>query len=302
METDKGHESLPLIPALALLSIVLLACTGCSDARSEGPPFSTPFGVGLALEYEPSLDAPLDDIGPIWYMDWHWATPNVRGHERLYMIPCAQVRGHRGRIPWTMSVSGDAWWSLGNEPNDPNQDDVSAEEYAELYHIFEGWSRTARRVHIVPAGIANADWQWAQAFREAYYERYERYPRVDAWNIHNYILEPGLDPYDVEEFQRRIQDFRAWMDRIGDGDKPLFLTEFGVLYGDGCCGRPVDPPEKIQAFMTETVRWLLESEAVTAWAWFSTRCEHLNGDLMTQTGELTDLGLVYRELVQQHEQ
>ncbi len=286
----------------AFLASVLLLVGGfpgvaCSDAGHGGQPFATPFGVGVAPEYAPGLEAPLDTIGPVWYLDWKWDTPSIDGHQRLYVIRCWEAEVNRDAYQEALRASGDAWWSLGNEPNDAHQDNVSPDDYAQLYRLLEVSQQPAPRVHLVPAGIANADWQWAEAFREAFWARYGRYPRVDAWNIHNYILKADQDPYDVAEFKRRIEDFRAWMSRIGDGAKPLLLTEFGVLYGDGCCGRPVDPPEKIQAFMRETVAWLVESEQVSAWAWFSTRCEPYNGDLMTAEGALTDLGLVYRDLV-----
>lgn len=280
---------------LALTVGLVLAGAGCARHRSAPAMFRTPFGVGVGDA--PVTAAQLDALGPVWYMDWDWKTPTLAGHERLYVIGCAEVKADRGRIPAAMRASGSAWWSLGNEPNDPNQDNRTPEEYAELYHIFEGWAQEAPRCGVLPAGIANADWQWAEAFREAYRERYGRYPRVDGWNIHNYILEPGLDPYDVDEFGRRILAFRRWMERIGDGEKPLFLSEFGVLYGNGCCDRPVDPPEKIQAFMRASVAWLRESRAVDCWAWFATYSKLYNGSLMTVDGELNELGEAYRQLV-----
>jgi len=291
------RETWALRVSRVVLCVALLSCSGCAALRRDGQPFSTPFGVGMPEE-TPVTAAQLDALGPVWYLDWRWDTPVLEGHERLYVIRCWEVKQDQGAIPSAMRASGSAWWSLGNEPNDPYQDNVSPEEYAELYHTFETWAQSARRCHILPAGIANADWQWAEAFREAFREKYGRYPRVDGWNIHNYILEPGLDPYDVGEFQRRILAFHRWMESIGDGQKPLFLTEFGVLYGDGCCGRPVDPPEKIQSFMRRATRWLIDSEIVTCWAWFSTYFDLYNGDLMTKEGDLTDLGVTYRELVQ----
>lgn len=280
---------------LLVLSAVLLSCSGCAASHRQQPPFSTPFGV--AVGNTPVTAAQLDAIGPVWYLDYRWNTPTLDGHERLYVVRCWEVKKDQGAIPTAMRASGSAWWSLGNEPNDPHQDNASPEEYAELYHTFESWAEAAPRCHILPAGIANADWNWAEAFRLAYRQKYGRYPRVDGWNIHNYILEPGLDYYDVAEFQRRILAFQRWMESIGDGDKALFLTEFGVLYGSGCCGRPVDPPERIQSFMREAVDWLASSEVVSCWAWFATYTEHFNGSLMTKDGELNALGETYRELV-----
>lgn len=282
---------------LALLLALLTTC-GCGSRRQERAPFSTPFGVGVGDA--PLTAAQLDALGPVWYMDWSWRDPTFEGHERLYVVGCAEVKRDRGAIPAAMRSKGASWWALGNEPNDPNQDNQTPEEYAELYSIFEGWAKNAPHCRILPAGIADADWQWAEAFREAFREKYGRYPRVDGWNIHNYILEAGLDPYDVGEFGRRILAFRRWMERIGDGDKPLFLTEFGVLYGSGCCNRPVDPPEKIQTFMREAVRWLVESRTVACWAWFATYSEQYNGSLMSREGELNELGMLYRDLMRQY--
>ena len=277
--------------------VAVLFCSGCAVLHRDGSPFSTPFGVTIG-DF-PATAEQVHAIGPVWYMDYRWDSPTLEGHERLYVIRCWEVKPDRGAIPSAMVASGSAWWSLGNEPNDPNQDNVSAEEYAELYYSFEGWAKDAPRCRIVSAGIGNADWMWAEAFREAFRERYGRYPRVDAWNIHNYMLEADLDPYDLGEFQRRIVDFRRWMESIGDGDKPLFLTEFGVLYGSGCCGRPIDPREKIHSFMRDTVRWLRESNLVTCWAWFVTYSDIYNGSLLTSEGQIDDLGMTYRELVQE---
>ncbi len=272
---------------------VLMASCGCMARRSP-PLFLTPFGVGVA--WVPVTAAQLDALGPVWYTDWGWRAPTLAGHERLYMIDCAEAEADRGQIPAAMRASGAAWWALGNEPNDPNVGNRTPEQYAELYHTYEGWADVAPRCGILPAGIANADWQWAEAFREAYRDKYGRYPRVDGWNIHNYVLEPGLDPYDVTEFGRRILAFRTWMESIGDGDKPLFLTEFGVLYGSGCCDRPVDPPEKLETFMRDAVQWLQESHTVSGWAWFATTTREYNGNLMTPDGDLNSLGETYGQL------
>lgn len=212
---------------LVALAVLLVSCS-CAARRSPPPLFSTPFGVGVA--YGPVTAAQLDALGPVWYINWSWQSPTLVGHERLYMINCVEVKADPGRIPAAMLASGAAWWALGNEPNDPNTGNLTPEEYAELYHIYEGWAERAPRCGMLPAGIANADWEWAEAFREAYRQKYGRYPRSDGWNIHNYILEPGVDPYDVAEFGRRILAFRRWMESIGDGDKPLFLRVRRVVW------------------------------------------------------------------------
>jgi len=272
-------------------------CVGCRPRHTVPPLFGTRFGVGIGDA--PLTGEQLDQLGPVWYMDWSWSKPAVVGHQRLYVINCDEVEPQGPKIAAAMKASGPSWWALGNEPNDPNQDNRSPEEYACLYRTFEEWAAEAPQCGILPAGIANADWQWAEQFRQAFLERYGRYPKVDGWNIHNYILEPGLDPYDVTEFARRIEGFRLWMANIGDAGKPLFLTEFGVLYGSGCCDRPVDPPDKLQEFMIDAVEWLQQSDSVQAWAWFATYTRAYNGSLMSPAGELNDLGRLYGRLVRE---
>ena len=252
-------------------------------------------GIGDA----PITAEQLGQLGPVWYLDWSWSKPAIGDHQRLYIINCDEVETQGPRIAAAMKSSGASWWALGNEPNDPNQDNRSPEEYALLYRAFEEWAAEAPQCGVLPAGIANADWQWAEQFRKAFFERFGRYPRVDGWNIHNYILDPGLDPYDSAEFARRIEAFRRWTATIGDGNKPLFLTEFGVLYGNGCCGRPVDPPEKLEQYMLATVNWLQESGQVQAWAWFAAYTRSYNGSLMSADGELNNLGRLYGQLVRE---
>jgi len=77
----------------------------------------------------------------------------------------------------------------------------------------------------------------------------------------------------------------------------MILSEFGVLYSSGCCGRPVDPSDKIESFMCNAVRWLSESGAVDAWAWFAADARPYNGSLLDRTGAVNNLGTVYRGLV-----
>ncbi len=275
---------------LALLA-ASLAVAGCGTRVS--PAELGRFGV--CAEYTADLQAQLDGIGDVWYYDYHYETPSAQGHPRLFMVrwePFGEeleqaLRDHPG-----------SWWAVGNEPNDINQDWRTPAQYAEFYHDFYHWAkRLDRRCRIIPAGVSNADWRWLAQFREEYRRLYGRYPPTDGWNLHNYLLEPEVDPYDVAEFKRRIIAFRHWMLEIGEADRPLFLTEFGVLYGAGCCDRPIDPPAKLVAFMRETVAWLDETDHVQHWAWFIlNNARDFNGGLYDAAGAITEYGLAYREL------
>jgi hypothetical protein len=85
------------------------------------------------------------------------------------------------------------------------------------------------------------------------------------------------DHDNMDIFVQHIVDFRTWMRNRGQRDKPLILTEFGVLM-------PVQygfPPYRVNAFMTATFDYLLsarddqlgypadENRLVQRWLWFS---------------------------------
>jgi hypothetical protein len=274
----------------ALVSLLLLSLLGCS--RTEPAELGR---FGVCAEWTPELEEQLDSLGPVWYYDYQYQSPTIADHPRLFMIRYGPLDE---RLEGVIRDHPGSWWAVGNEPNDPNQDNRTPAEYAEFYHDFWHWAKEIDRdLRIIPAGLSNADWRWAGEFRAAYHAAYDVYPPVDGWNIHNYLLESTVDPYDVDEFKRRIIGFRHWMMEIGEAEKPLFLTEFGVLYGSGCCDRPIDPPAKTIAFMRETVTWLAETDYVQHWAWFiANNAREFNGGLYDAEGQLTAYGEAYRDL------
>ncbi len=116
--------------------------------------------------------------------------------------------------------------------------------------------------------------------------------------MHDYILEPDRDQLDLAEFQGRIVAFRAWMAESGQQDTPLWLTEFGALYGTGQDGRPAEDAGRVAAYMNAAMDWLATSGQVQRWAWFATRTSgQFYGDLYDADGELTVLGSAYRDAV-----
>ena len=235
----------------------------------------------------------LDRLGPVWYYTYGFWGADLPGHQRLFMV---RPNFSEERLLQALSDHRAEWWILGNEPNDPHQDDLSPGTYAAFYHRVEGLiGRVDPKAHVTPAGISNADWRWAEAFRESYREQHGRYPRVDAWNIHDYVLEPDRDQLDVAEFQRRIIAFRTWMEETGERDKPLFLTEFGALFGSGQTGRPAEDPERVVAYMQETVEWLRETDYVQSYSWFADFTKgQFGGDLYDSEARLTPYGVAYR--------
>jgi len=278
-------------PRTVCLCSLLLVWLGSARSATLAPTQPWP-RAGVVAISTPSA-AELDQLGPVWYYQYGFEGQDVPGHTRVYLVP---MEWDDAALRRAVRAHPDAWWLIGNEPNDPNQDNLSPAAYAAVYRRASDVIRRAdRNAQVVPGGIANADWRWADEFREAYRAECGSYPRVAAWNIHCYILEPENSQYDVALFQQRILDFRSWMEDIGAANVPLLLTEFGVLYGTGCCNRPVEDVAPGVAFLRAATRWLQETDYVQAWTWFSLDSQQqFNGDLY-EAGQLTAFGEAYRE-------
>jgi hypothetical protein len=111
------------------------------------------------------------------------------------------------------------------------------------------------------------------------------------------------DHDDLDLFRQQIVDFRRWMDKQGERDKPLIVSEFGILmpaeYGF--------PPERVAGFMTETFDYLLtaadpdigypaDSNRLVqrlTWYSFSDTVYPTSNLADPQTGELTVLGQTF---------
>jgi hypothetical protein len=216
-------------------------------------------------------------------------------------------------------------WLIGNEPDVAWQDNTTPEEYALAYHQ----AYTAIKVadpdakiaiggvsQITPLRLAYLD-----RIRGAYEEEFGEVMPVDVWNMHAFVLReerdnwgvsipPGFDDVDsgilweVEEHnnlhlvENQVRLMRSWMAGIGEGDKPLWITEYGILmpeeYGF--------PPETVDAFMTDSFD-LFETlsdertgfpdddyRLVQRWAWFSTYFRlYPTGNLFDSNGMPTAL-------------
>jgi hypothetical protein len=141
--------------------------------------------------------------------------------------------------------------------------------------------------------------EWLDRLLSHYQSTYGQPMPVDVWNIHNMILPEvrggwgceiprGLsadsgrlytvdDNDNMDYFVQQIVDFRTWMRDRGERDKPLIISEFGVLM-------PAEysfPAERVNAFMNATFDYLLtatdeqigypadENRLVQRWLWYS---------------------------------
>jgi hypothetical protein len=232
-------------------------------------------------------------------------------------------------------------WLLGNEPECIHQSRNTPEEYAEAYRhlhtLIKGLDPTAR---IAVGGVVQPTplrLKWLDLVLQHYWASYGVEMPVDVWNIHNMILPEvrgdwGCDipvgltedvgrQYEIEDndnlgiFQQQIVDFRLWMRERGQREKPLIITEYGVLM-------PVEHGlnvQRVNAFMNGTFDYLLrarddllgypadDNHLVQRWLWYSLNDQPYdsetgngyNGALFDHRyprypGVLTEFGLNFR--------
>ncbi len=215
-------------------------------------------------------------------------------------------------------------WLVGNEPDVIWQDNVTPEEYARLYRIVRRAIKVADPTAQVAIGgmstVTPLRMEYMQRVWDFYLETYGEEIPVDVWNIHVFILReerdnwgveipPGFregaarvdqgqlyeigDHDDLDLIEGQVVAFRRWMAAHGQQDKPLIISEYGILM-------PPDygfPPERVINFMWGTFdlfHTLRDEELgypaddyrlVQRWNWFST-----NDDLFPSGNLFTDKG------------
>lgn len=231
-------------------------------------------------------------------------------------------------------------WIIGNEPDIAWQDNTTAEKYAELYHdAYTFIKETDPTARIAVAGVGQPTplrLAYLDIVLATYEQSYGELMPVDIWTIHNFILReereswgvgipPGFiqesgepvsegilyeiaDHNDLTVFRQNLFNFRQWMAERGYRDRPLAVTEFGILM-------PGDfgfPPSVVAEFLTGTFDFLVQAtddtigypadgNRLVQWAfWYSVYDpqEFPTGNLYEpESAELTALGEIYTDYV-----
>ncbi len=196
------------------------------------------------------------------------------------------------------------------------QDEMLPETYAHAYHdlytIIKNADPTAR---VANGGVIQATplrLQYLTIVWDTYRTLYDADMPVELWNVHNFILReqkhgygadmpPGLpdDPtigeyttsdwthIDHDIFDQQIRAFRQWMKDRGQQDKPLIVSEYGMLYHhcvevdrNGVCVKDLNNKQVALDFMTWTFDYFLNTRDCTLgfaaddchlvqrWTWF----------------------------------
>ena len=297
-------------------------------------------GVGIA---QGATDWTFDEamaqrLGMGWYLDWHVQAKPVRS-DGLEFAQMIRVHGSsfspsRAEIATALAANPGSLWLIGNEPDVLWQDKTTPEDYARRYHELFVFIRTLDPTAQVAIGgvsqVTPLRLSYLERVLAAYEKQYRQPMPVDVWNVHTFILReerdswgvsipPGFDGdmqgmlWEIEDhdnldiLRQQIVDFRRWMDRHGQRDKALIVTEYGILmpeeYGF--------PPETVADYMRRSFDLLLntrdpeigypadDNRLVQRLLWYSlSDTTYPTGNLVDPvTGELTLLGEAFAEYV-----
>ncbi len=297
------------------------------------------FGVGVpGYPLSSSVSLPAEQLGIGWYVNWNTSASPARpgGVEFAQMI-----RVKHGMLNPPLSTIADiarsvpgSLWLVGNEPDRATwQDDATPVQYAAAYHqAHEAIKQADPTALVAIAGVIQPTplrLRYLDAVLAAYQQLYGEVMPVDVWNVHNFILReergswgaeipPGLSEdqgvlYDVDDndnleiFKSQILSFRRWMKDRGQRDKPLIVSEYGIVmppdYGFG--------PERVIRFLHGTFDFFLSASdpelgyppdgnrLVQRWCWYSLAdTGYPAGNLLDpQTGQMTEVGQAWREYV-----
>lgn len=290
------------------------------------------FGVGIAR----SSDKDYDNLGELeagWYLNWNVDPHPQRpaGTEFAQMVRVSEqgFRPDRQTIAAAVAANPGALWLIGNEPDVRWQDNTTPETYAGLYHqLYTFLKAQDPACRVAVAGISQPTplrLTYLEQILAAYEQQFGSPMPVDVWNVHAFILReernswgvdipPGLSAgqgmlYDVQDhddlsiLKAQIEDFRRWMRDHGQRNKPLIVSEYGILmpeYYDFSA-------ERVQRFMTATFDYFLTAtdaelgypddgnRLVQRWAWYSlSDTLYPTGNLVdAERGTLTPLGRTY---------
>ncbi len=283
--------------ALLIVCLLLGLCgLGAPVGRADCPLYRLPtsrFGVdvvgaGAITNYDVSAL----HIG--WYSDWVADVEPRRPGGIEYFQLISVIGGQWSPGPLDVledyvDANPGAIWIIGNEPEcpvAPGGGSMTPEQYGDVYHLLygaiKGFDPTAK---IAIGGVVQPTplrLEWLDRLLTWYAAQPGWGPMpVDVWTTHVQILQEsrtgwgcgipvGLDAnegrlyspeenYSIPIFQELVRDFRVWMNSHGQRDKPLIITEYGVLMPD-FWGATI---EVVNAYMNASFDFLLNTTDAT---------------------------------------
>ena len=236
-----------------------------------------------------------------------------------------------------------AEWFIGNEPDRRDrlighQDDIEPQVYAIAYHdLYELIKQEDPTATVIAGSIVqptSVRLKYLNKVLIEYRQRYGTPMPVDVWATHNFILNevscdafpdlslcwgadipPGIDDDkgmvistaqndDIEIFKAQIQRLREWLADKGYAGTPIYVSEYGVLFGPEN-GWPEYDALRVSRFMNATFDYMLNTtdpvfgdptdghRLVQRFSWYSIYDAGYNGSLYTDKGALSAIGANY---------
>jgi hypothetical protein len=239
-------------------------------------------------------------VRPVRYWEYVGSSVTMRPHGYLHetdeivdpVVFGDYVTANPGRI-----------WIIGNEPDLTQQDGLTREQYAAMFHTYYTFisARDASAEFAVGAvsgdalpGFVDGDIAWWEYVLDYYQATYGEQMPVDIWNYHCYSTPETRDAQAVVDIY--IQPFIDWVRSVDGGvyaGTEIWCTEFGVGFWHG----PLNA-EWVAPFM-QRLCLLLEDLDVDRWFWFVG--PWIEGDfsqtsLLDSSKTPTILGQVYSDL------
>jgi hypothetical protein len=305
-----GTVRQPLRPrCLAVASLSLLVVLALSCAK-RGALYAQPterIGAGLVPNFGAITDYDVGTLHLGWYCDWRTrvdpARPGGIEFAQLVWVREGKVSPQWDELALAVANNRGSLWMIGNEPENVWQGNNTPEQYAAAYHdVYAFIKQRDWFAQVAIGGVTQPTplrLEWLDRVLEYYRETYGQDMPVDVWNTHIHIQQElaggwgceipvGLEQssgrlYTVDDndnmdvFEELVVAFRSWMQDRGQRNKPLIISECGVLlppeYGY--------TPERVNAFMDASFDYLLsaadaelgypadEHRLVQRWLWYS---------------------------------
>jgi len=302
-------------------------------------------------------DYAVDSLGAGWYSDWSYQLLPLRPggirYAQLIPVKAREYPTNTLQLTETVRANPGSLWIVGNEPEALyNQGNRTPQEYAEIYHdvhaIVKGNDESA---WVAIGGVIEPTalrLKWLDRVLSEYESRYGVSMPVDVWNTHVQILPEKAGSWGAEIpvgltetqgslfdfsddnfsananpvfFRQLITQFRQWMKDRGFENKPLMVSEYGVLFPSDYAagGGRVIGDQGVIDFMHATFSFMLEARdpelgyaadddrLVQQWLWYSLNDQPFddatgrgfNGALFSHLDptRITPFGIAFRQYI-----
>ncbi|MDX9953117.1 MAG: hypothetical protein RBT75_03435 [Anaerolineae bacterium] len=212
------------------------------------------------------------------------------------------------KIATVASTNRGMLWFIGNEMDRRDwdgggQDEMLPELYARAYHEIYHAIKAADPTATVGIGgmvqTTGLRLEYLTKVWNHYWYLYGTAIPVDVWNVHNFIFREYWNEYgadippgssepigamymdeqqnDMKVFEDQIRLFRQWMKDHGQQQKPLIVSEYGIVYRHA----NLNKLNVVQSFMIQTFDYFMNTKdcslgydddqcrLVQRWAWYS---------------------------------